>query len=184
LDSAGNFYVNGALHTSLGPSDGLFVAPAADDSNPSVSPSRTLPWNSETELASGQTTNIALDSSGEISIGNWIREGSGSTSSCQGRTNVFAAGSTGGTTDVAPLRVMTLDTVFTSNSQCVSISNPLAPFFPSIALYGTSLFVADDFNNAIDAFPASSQGTVKPALRIVGSATQLNAPIAVVITSL
>src|SRR5580698_382372 len=90
LDSAGNFYVNGALHTSLGPSDGLFVAPAADDSNPSVSPSRTLPWNSETELASGQTTNIALDSSGEISIGNWIREGSGSTSSCQGRTNVFA----------------------------------------------------------------------------------------------
>ena len=26
LDAAGNFYVNGALHTSLGPSYGLFVA--------------------------------------------------------------------------------------------------------------------------------------------------------------
>lgn len=182
LDTSGNFYVNGALHTSLGPSDGLFIAPAADYNNPQVSPSRTLPWDAKTKLASGQTTNITIASSGEIAIGNWLRVGS-SNPSCQAMINVYAAGTTGGVTEVAPLRVLTLDTVFTANSQCVSISNPLTPFFPSITLYGTSFFVADDFNNAIDAFSSSGQGTVKPNLRILGSSTQLNAPIALVITS-
>jgi hypothetical protein len=56
------------------------------------------------------------------------------------------------------------------------------PFFPSIALYGTTLFVSDDFNNAIAAYPAGAKGTVKATLRIAGAATGLSAPIALVIT--
>ncbi len=183
LDASGNFYVNGALHTSLGPDPGLFVAPASEYDNPAVNPSRTVPWNGTTELAPGFTRNVTLSESGEIYIANAEEEGSGSYPACQGRANVFAAGSTGGSTDVPPLRVLTLDTVYTSNSQCVSPSNSLAPFFPTITLFGTTLFVADDFNNAIDAFSSGGNGTVKPSRRIVGSSTGLNAPAAVFVTA-
>ena len=109
--------------------------------------------------------------------------GSGSSTSCQGRTNVFAAGATGGITDVAPLRVLTLDGIYTANPQCDSSRNPLAPFFPAMTLYGTTLFVADDFNNAIAAYASNGHGTVKASSRIAGSATGLDAPIALVITS-
>ncbi len=183
LDSSGNFYVNGALYTSLGSSYGLFVAPASDDSDPSVNPSRTIPWDSTTQLTQNLTTNVALADSGEIFIGNSLQEGSGSSTSCQGRANVYSAGSGGGVTDVPPLRVLTLSGVFTSNYLCDSFRNPLVAYFPALALYGTTLFAADDFNNAIAAFPAGARGTVKPSLRIAGSATQLDAPIALVITS-
>lgn len=183
LDGAGNFYVNGALHTSLGPSYGLFVAAASDVGNPSADVARTIPWDSTTELNPGVTGNVALDDSGEIVIANSSVEGSGSTASCQGRANVFAAGATGGTTDVKPLRVLNLSGIFTQNSDCDSPRSILAPFFPSIAFYGTSLFVADDFNDAIAVYPGGSRGTVKPTLRIAGSSTGLNAPIALAITS-
>ncbi len=44
----------------------------------------------------------------------------------------------------------------------------------------TTLFVADDFNNAIAAYPAGAHGTVKPILHIAGTATGLDAPIALV----
>ena len=183
LDSTGNFYVNGALHTSLGPSYGLFVAPASDNGNPAVSPSRTIPWDSTTELTPGRTTNVSLDTSGEIFIANFTLQGSGSNASCQGNANVYAASPSGGITDVPPLRVLALDGVFTANPQCASPTNPLAAYFPSITLYGTTLFVADDFNSAIDAFKSDAHGTVKPSLQITGAATGLNAPIALVITS-
>lgn len=183
LDSSGNFYVNGALYTSLGSSYGLFVAPASDDDNPSVTPSRTIPWDSTTQLTQNLTTNVALAGSGEIFIGNSLQEGSGSDTSCQGRANVYSAGSGGGVTDVPPLRVLTLSGVFTANYLCDSFRNPLVAYFPAIALYGTTLFAADDFNNAIAAFPSGADGTVKPSLRIAGSSTQLNAPIALVISS-
>ncbi len=72
--------------------------------------------------------------------------------------------------------MLSLDGVYTSNPQCDSPRNPLAPFFPSIVLYGTSLFVADDFNNAIAAYPANGRNTVKASSRIAGSATGLDAP--------
>ena len=183
LDAAGNFYVNGALHTSLGPSYGLFVASSADIGNPSAATARTIPWDTTTELTPGVTTNVALDASGEILVANSELHGSGSSTSCQGRTNVFAAGATGGITDVAPLRVLTLDGIYTANPQCDSPRNPLAPFFPAMTLYGTTLFVADDFNNAIAAYASNGHGTVKASSRIAGSATGLDAPIALVITS-
>lgn len=183
LDSAGNFYVNGALHTSLGPDYGLFVASASDIGNRSANPARTVPWDSTTELTPGLTTLVGLGSSGEIFIGNSQSQGSGSSTSCQGRVNVFAAGASGGITDNPPLRILTFDGVYTQNAECTSPRNPLVPYFPSIQMYGPLAFVADDFNNAIDAFAASGHGTVKPLLRIAGSATQLNAPIALVITS-
>jgi hypothetical protein len=183
LDAAGDFYVNGALHTSLGPSYGLFVAAAADAGNPSAPAARTIPWDPTTELTPGVTTNVALDASGEPFVANSALHGSGSSTSCQGRANVFAAGSNGGITDVPPLRVLTLDGTYTSNPLCDSPRDPLAPYFPSIALYGTSLFVADDFNNAIAAYASNDRGTVKASLRIAGAATGLDAPIALVITS-
>jgi hypothetical protein len=183
IDSNGNFYVNGSLYTSLGPSYGLFVNASADIGNPSANPARTIPWDSTTELEPGLTTGVALASSGEILVGNTVTQGSGSSTACQARVNVFAAGAGGGITDNPPLRVLTLDGVYTQNSQCDSNRNPLVPFYPAIDSYGSLVFVADDFNNAIAAFAADAKGTVKPSLRIVGSATGLNAPVALVVTS-
>jgi hypothetical protein len=182
LDAGGNFYVAGAMYTSLGPDYGTFVAPASDYDNPNVNPSRTIPWNTESDLNPTYTTDVALATSGEIFMGNTtLVTGSGSYPSCQGRTNVFASGTGGSSTK--PLRILTFTEVFTKNLQCLSPSNPLVPFFPSIALYGTTLFVADDFNNAIDVYPANASGTIKASLQITGAATQLNAPVALVITS-
>jgi len=185
LDTAGNFYVNGALHAPLGPDYGLFTALASDAGNPQTNQARTIPWNpSTTDLTPGLTTNVALDSSAEIFIANTLRGGGSSSTTCQGRANVYAAGASGGVTNVPPLRILSLDGVFSSNPLCDSPRDPRAPFFPTIALYGTTLFAADDFNDAIDAYPAGASGSVKATLTITGSATQLKAPIALFITKL
>ena len=184
LDGSGNFYVAGALKTALGPQYGVYVNPAIDLNNPQSTPSRTIPWDPTTELTPGETTNIALDSSGELYVANSLvtRDGS-SNVTCQGRANVFAAGATGNG-DVPPLRVLTFEGVVTSNIECVSTRSPLQPFYPSIALYGSNVYVADDFNNQLAAYPDGHNGTIKPVLQIAGSSTGLNAPIAVVISSL
>lgn len=182
LDASGNFYVNGALHTTLGPNYGLYVNSAADIGNPEATPARIIPWDATTGLEPDYTTNVALNASGEIYIGTAINTGEGSSPVCQALANVYAAGASGGTTDKKPLRALTLSGIETSNSECRSTSDLLVAYFPAIALYGTSLFVADDFNDAIDEFAANRNGTVKPLLQIAGSATQLNAPIALVIT--
>lgn len=184
IDSANNFYVNGSLHSILGSSPGLYVVGAKDIGNPKASPARTIPWDSTTQLAPGFTSNVSLDSSGEIFIGVWIAQGSGSSKICQAAVNVYGAGASGGTTDTPPLRVMTLGTVSTQGNGCYSSRNPLLPYFPTIQLYGTSLFAVDDFNNAVGAFNAGGKGSVKPTLRIAGSATQLDAPIALVVSSI
>jgi hypothetical protein len=182
IDSSNNFYINGALHTILGNQYGLYVAAAADIGNPNASPARTIPWNaSVTQLVPGFTSNDSLDRAGEIYIGTWTSQGNGSNTSCQANTNVYAAGAQGGTTNVPPLRVLTLETIAASGNACYP-QNPLLTYFPTIQLYGTSLFAVDDLNNAVDAFPASASGKVQPSLRIAGSATQLDAPIALVIT--
>jgi hypothetical protein len=184
LDAASNFYVNGALFESPNYVYGLYTALASDSGNPAANPARTLPWDTTTGLSPGLTRNIAIDGSSEILIANVLEElNKSSYPECQGRVSVFAAGAGGGSTDVKPLRVLTLDTVFTANPACGSYSNPLTPFFSTIALLGSSLFAADDFNNAIDMFPANGNGTVKPLMTISGSATGLNAPIGLVITS-
>lgn len=182
LDSSGNFYVNGALHSSLGPSYGVFVTPASDNGSSAVTASRTIPWDSTTKLASGLTTNLALATSGELFVGNNATQGSGSAISCQARANVFAGGTSGGTTDVPPLRVLTFGGILTNNAGCVSSRDIRVAYFPSIVMYGSTLFAADDFNNAIDAYPSSGRGTVSPSLKIFGSATGLNAPIMLVVT--
>jgi hypothetical protein len=183
LDASGNFYVNGALKATLGAKYGLFVAAAADIGNPAAAVAREVPWDTTTELTPGVTTNVTLDQSGEIFIANSLLQGSGSSESCQARANVFAAGPSGGITDVPPLRVITFGGAYTANPQCASSRSPLSPFFGVVTLYGTILFVADDFNNAIDGYPGSAHGTVKPSLRIAGSSTGLNAPVAIVVTS-
>jgi hypothetical protein len=184
LDSAGNFYVNGSLHTILGNQYGLYVAPASDRDDPKVSPSRTIPWDSTTELTPGHTTNASIAQSGEIFIGTWVPQGTGSKEICQGAVNVYSAGPSGGSTDEKPLRVLTLGTVAAQGDGCYSSRNPVLPYFPEIQLYGTSLFALDVFNDAIDEFAAGGKGSVKPTLRIVGSATQLASPISFVVTSI
>ncbi len=184
IDSSNNFYVNGSLHSILGNSPGLYVVSANDIDNPKASPARTIPWDSTTQLQPGFTSNVSLDSSGEIFIGVWVAQGSGSSKICQGAVNVYGAGASGGITDTPPLRVLTLGTVETQGNACYSSRNPLLPYFPTIQVYGTSLFTGDDFNNAIVAFAAGGKGNVKPTLRIAGSATQLDAPIALVVSSI
>jgi hypothetical protein len=176
LDGGGNFYVNGALHTALGPNYGIFTNTASNQDNPSVSPARTIPWDSKTQLIPGQVSGVSLDSSGEIYAGNYtIANGT----SCQARANVYAAGATGGTTDVAPLRTLTLSGVTTTNTLCFAPSNPLAGYYPAIYGYGTTLFVADEFGNAVDGFPGNASGTVRPSKHIVGTSTGIQTPIAV-----
>lgn len=183
IDASGNVYYAGALHGALGPSFGIFVAAAADIGNPSANPSRTIPWDGpsgNTGLTPFETSNVAIDSSGEVLVAKQLVQSSGSTS-CQGQVSVFAAGATDGITDEAPLRVLTLDGVFTQNPACVSFQDLRQPYFPEIGLYGDTLFVTDDFNNAIGVFASGKGGAVKPSQLIAGSATGLNAPIAVFI---
>jgi hypothetical protein len=183
LDSAGNFYVNGALKTSLGPSYGAFVNTAENDDNPSATPSRTVPWTTTTKLVPNQVAGVALDSSGEMYIANYVVSGSSNATSCQAEVNVFASGTSGGTTNVTPLRVLQLEGVATTNPLCYSPSNPLTGYYPFVALYGTSAFVADEFGNAIDAFPAEASGTVAATNRITGPATGLDVPIGVFVSA-
>ena len=180
LDAADNFYLNGIMHTPLGPSPGIFVNSSSNASNSSASPSRTIPWDTKTQLVSGQVSNVGLDSSGEVFTGNFslIR---GASTSCQAQVNVFAGGSAGGTTDAPPLRVLTLDGVTTANPNCYSPANPLTGFYPFVAPYSTSVFVADEFGNAVDAFDANEKGQVKPKMTISGSATGLDTPIGLVV---
>ena len=178
LDASGNVYYAGALHSALGPAFGIYVAAAGDIGNPAANPVRTIPWDATTGLTPFQTSNVALDSSGEILVATQLVN-NGSQPSCQGKVNVFPAGASGGVTDEPPLRVLTLDGVFTQNPNCVSFTNLLQPYFPEIALYGDTLFVTDDFNNAIGTYSSAHGGVVKATHRIQGPATGLNAPIGV-----
>lgn len=184
IDSDNNFYLNGSLHSILGNSPGLYVVSANDIGNPKATATRTIPWDSTTQLAPGFTSNVSLDPSGEIFIGIWVAQGSGSSKVCQAAVNVYGSGVSGGITDTPPLRVLTLGTVETQGNGCYSTRNPLLPYFPRIQLYGTSLFALDIYNNAIVAFSSNGKGNVKPTLRIAGSATQLNAPISLVVSSI
>jgi hypothetical protein len=177
LDGAGNFYVAGTLKTSLSPQSGVFVTPSSDDANSSVSAARTLPWDAGTGLTPGQAGSIGLDSSGEIYVANFTRV----AGSCQAQVNTYAAGSTGGTTDVPPLRIASIDGFVTTDPSCQSPGNLLAAHFPALAVFGAYAYAADDFNDAIAAFPTGSSGGVTPTQTIAGSATSLDAPIAIAI---
>lgn len=181
VDASGNFYMSGALHGTLGPSFGIFVTAASDIGNPRANPARTVPWDQTTQITNG-ATNVALDSSGEIVVGNPQVTFVGSSAACQGRVNIFAAGASGGVTDNKPLRVLTLKGIYTKNSLCASPRSPLQPFYPSVAMYGNTIFAVDDFNNAVAAFPSGKAGTISPSVRIAGPATGLNAPIAVFVS--
>jgi len=184
IDPKNNFYLNGTLRSGFGEYYGLYVNPAANIGNPQSQPSRVIPWDDHTKLTLGDTQNVALGKTSEIYIANVLKSGSGSGKTCQAAVNVYAAGSSGGTTDKKPLRAMTLDGMSTQGTACTNGLNPLAFYFPQITLYsGSELFAADPFNNAIDEFAAVGSGNVKPQLRIAGSATHLNGPVGLVITS-
>jgi hypothetical protein len=182
LDPAGDTYVNGTFKSGFSNVYGMYVA-TAGASGPYTVPARWIPWDQYTGLNPGLTTNVSLNTSDEILIGNTVKTGSGGSSSCQAAVSVFAAGATGGMTDNPPLRVLKLDDFATAGSGCSSSGSQLRNFFPEIQVYATALFAADDFNNAVAEFPADKQGLVKPLLRIAGSATQLDHPIGLVITS-
>ncbi len=177
LDAAGNFYVAGALKTSLSPQSGVFVA-AADSANAKVTASRTLPWDAVTELVPGQAGPIGLDASNEIYVSNFTRVASGG---CQAQVNAYAAGSSGGTTDVPPLRVASIAGFATTNTACLEPGNLLAAHFPALAVFGSYVYAGDDFNNAIAAYPIGASGNVSPSQTIAGSATALDAPIAIAV---
>jgi hypothetical protein len=178
LDGPGNFYVAGTLKTSLSPQSGVFVAAAADSGNAHTAATRTLPWDSGTGLIPGQAGEIGLDASGEIYVGNFTRVTSGG---CQAQINAYAAGSTGGTTDVAPLRIASIDGFATANTACLEPGSELAAHFPALAVFGAFVYASDDFNNAIAEYPIGASGSVSPSQTISGSATSLDAPIAIAI---
>ena len=104
LDAAGNFYVAGALKTSLSPQSGVFVAPASSQQRKG----RGVAYGAvgcRHRTRPGQAGPIGLDASNEIYVSNFTRIASGG---CQAQVNAYAAGSTGGTTDVSPLRVASI----------------------------------------------------------------------------
>jgi hypothetical protein len=184
IDASGNVYLNGTFKLGFSNAYGMYAASAADIGNPGATPSRIIPWDAKTKLSPGTTTGIALNKSGEIFIGNILKNGSGSGTTCQAAVNVYSAGADSGSTDGPPLRTLTLDGIKTQGTACTNTFNPLLFYFPEIQIYGGStLFAVDAFNDAIDEFASSGQGVVKPALRISGSATQLDGPVALVITS-
>jgi hypothetical protein len=183
LDRAGNFYLNGSFKTGFGNDYGMYVNAAANIGLAYAAPSRYIPWDPKTELDTSYVSNVALDKSGEVLIGKIAPSGSGSGATCQAETNVYDPGAGGGETDKKPLRTLVLDGVATQGTQCTNQADPRYFYFPTISIYGTSLFVGDAYNNAINAFSASGSGAVKPFLQIAGSATQLDAPVALAITS-
>ncbi len=184
-DSSNNFYLNGTFKSGFGSAYGMYVAAAADIGNPAANPARTIPWDSTTKLDAGFTSDVALNKSAEIFIANDVKTGSGSSATCQAATNVYSAGAGGGVTDDPPLRIATLDGIQTKGTDCTNTFSPLLFYFPEIQIYGGSaLFAADPFNNAVAEYAADAQGSAKPLLRIAGSATQLDAPVALVITSI
>lgn len=184
IDSQNNFYVNGKLEASFGVYDsGLFVAPASAIGESAAPTTRSIPWTASVNgLSPGQVSNVALDAQGEIYIGGYAILGTGSSQTCQAETSVFSPGYGSGSKGDQPIRVLTLSGVSTKESVCQS--SAYTAYFPSVALYESSLFVADPLNNAIDAFSSRSNKTVKPFLQLAGSSTQLDVPIAVVVTSL
>ncbi|HTU83421.1 MAG TPA: hypothetical protein VMF61_14915 [Candidatus Acidoferrales bacterium] len=183
IDAAGNFYPNGTFKINTTAVSGVYVNLAANADNPSSNPSRTIPWDPKTELAQYLTSDDSIDASGEVYVGN-ILLGSGSPTTCQALVNVYAAGATGGITDVKPLRVLTLSGVRTTNAACYNPkNNPLIGFYPYAVVYGSSVFVADQFNGAVDVFSATKGGTVAPLRRIAGSATGLSVPLTVYVSS-
>jgi hypothetical protein len=183
-DSSNNFYLNGTFKSGFGSAYGMYVAAATDIGNPAANPTRTIPWDSTTKLGAGFTSNVALNKSAEIFIANFVKTGSGSSATCQAATNVYSGGAGGGTTDDPPLRVLTLDGIATKGTACTNTFSPLLFYFPEIVIYGGSaLFAADPFNDAIAEYAANATGAAKPIVRIAGSATQLDAPVALVITS-
>lgn len=182
IDANDNFYVSVFRKAAVNSIGGIFVVPPSDRDNPSVSPARTIQWNGTTQLFQNQVSNIALDQAGEIYVANFAVI-SGSPPLCTPQVTVFAAGAGGGSTNVPPLRVLSLNGIASANEPCLSASNPLTPFFPSIAVYKSSIFVADDFSNTIGVFSTQASGNVTPSQTLSGSATGLNVPISIAVSS-
>jgi hypothetical protein len=169
VDGNSNVYVSGGLAVTFSVEYGLFVAAASDIDNPQAPLARTVSWSGE--QPNEPIRNVGLDDNGEIYLGY------ADSTSCQAKVNVYAGGLKGSD---QPLRVLTLDGVSAHGCQ----NNTFWQNFPTIDLYGRSLYVVDPINNALDAFPAGNGGTVKPTFHVAGSLTGLNAPVGLVVTSL
>jgi hypothetical protein len=184
IDAANNFYLNGTFKSGFGSAYGMYVNLAANIGKPDAQPSRLIAWNKTTKLSAGFTSDVALDKSAEIFIANYVKTGSGSSTTCQGATNVYGAGASGSGSGDSPTRILTLDQVQTQGTDCTNTFSPLLFYYPEIVIYGgSSLFAADPFNDAVAEYSANApNGPTKPILRIAGSATELEAPVALVIT--
>ncbi|HEX3670883.1 MAG TPA: hypothetical protein VHT92_04170 [Candidatus Cybelea sp.] len=185
IDPNNNFYVNGKLVAVFNPEYGLYVALAQDIGNPKAPDSRSIPWNGTSNLSPGFVTNVALDNGGEIYIGASLTGGgSGSGNTCQAYVNAYSSGPSGGSQGDSPLRTLTLSGVTLHFASQSCQSSALFAYFPTIQMNDTSLFVADVGHNAVDLFDGTAGGTVKPSLQITGSATLLDEPVALALSSL
>jgi hypothetical protein len=183
IDSSNDYYLNGTFKQGFSGVGGLYVAPAADIKDHLVTPARNIPWGSTLTKLSSEVTDVALNQSGEIFIANVLDSGSGSGTTCQAAVNVYPAGASG--SGQSPLRTMTLEGIKAEGIlDCRPGQSPLNFYFPEIQMYGGStLFVSDPYNDAIDEFASTGHGVVMPSVRIAGSATQLNGPVALAVTS-
>ena len=149
LDSQNNFYVNGTLQAAFGRYYGLFVRRPRESANPPRRRRGRFPWTTRHRVDAGSDDATSRSMrSGEIFIGNAISDGSGSSTSCQGRANVFAAGASGGMTDDQPLRVLTLRRRQHEELRSARRPDPRGRTSRRSRSTESTLFVADDFNNA------------------------------------
>ena len=164
---------------------GLFVASAADIGNPQANPARTIPWDTTTKLTPGSRRNVSLDSSGEIFIAQHARSRQRQLDGLpRARERLRRRRRRRNDRRPAAARCSSLDGVFTQNvRRATRPRDPRAAFFPAIRSTARRSSSRTISTTPIDAFAAGRERQRQTdRCRIAGSATQLNAPIALVIT--
>ena len=165
LDTAGNYYVAGALKSGFFSSVlGIFSAPATA-SGPSVAatPLASGPPLPQTPSA-GSITGLALDSSGTIYESQFI---AGQTT-FTGTINVYAAAS-------ANLKATI------SDPNDLTINPQLGLTTLPVAVNGQQIYVANGSTNGVFVYPTSANGNTTPLQTITGSNTGLNTPISIAV---
>jgi hypothetical protein len=177
-DGGGYTYVAGGLANSpLSNAPGIYVAPPGASGN-AVHASRIVPDGTTTTIPTsvidGTLAATALDGSGTIYESQFNGgEFVGGQILLIGQINVFSAGATGGTTNVAPVRSIT----GTPINLIVGQGTPALP----IAVSGSNIYVANGSTNTVFVYSATSSGNAAPLQTIAGSNTQLDFPIGVAV---
>ena len=176
MDSAGNYYVDGALRQSiLASAPGIYIAPSTA-TGPNVIASRTIPGNATTNIPAtpqdGTIAGLALDSGGQI----YESQYGNAQNTLPGAINIFAAGAGGGTTSVPPL------TTITGTPLNVVVGQGTAAL--PIAVDANQIYVTNGSLNSVFVYaipPPSGNISPNPLQTITGSSTGLNAPIGIAV---